>query len=157
MRPTEHRRRRSRSPVAAETQRRPSGGENEREVRHHRHHHHHHHKRHRSPDKEVQVEKAETQPRDRSATPENGDRTQPLDDKPKEIPTGPRGYRSRQRYRPESNYGRLGYDVEYHDDERDDEDRLREVERRRDEGREKEEPKVTFKGRGAMKFRERHY
>ena len=153
VRPSEHRRRRSRSPVAGETKRRHSRGENE-EGKHHRHHHHHHRKRHRSPDKETQVEKAETQPRDRSATPETGDRLQPVDNKPKEIPTGPRGYRSRQRYRPESNYGRLGYDV---DDERDDEDRLREVERRRDEGREKEEPKVTFKGRGAMKFRESHY
>jgi len=40
---------------------------------------------------------------------------------------------------------------------RDDEDRLRTQERRRDEERGKVEPPVIFKGRGAMKFRERNY
>ena len=156
---SEHRRRRSRSPVAGETHRKHTREEpTEREGRHHRHQHRHHHGHHKSHDKEADVEKDETRPRERSATPENGEGARRRDEKKGDIPIGPRGYRSRQRYRPESNYGRLGYDVSYDDGERDDEDRLREVERRRDEARSgKEEPKVTFKGRGAMKYRERYY
>ena len=156
---SEPRPRRSRSPVAGETHRRHSRGEHGGdEGRHHRRHHHHHHRgHHRGRDKEMDVDKEEFAHRDRSATPENGSGVQPRDEKPRDIPTGPRAYRSRQRYRPESNYGRLGYVVGYDDNERDDEDRLREVERRRDAERGKEEPKIIFKGRGVMKYRERYY
>jgi len=73
------------------------------------------------------------------------------------IPTAPRDYRPRRQYQPESNYGRLRYDVGYDDDMRDGayEDRIRQVERERERDRKEEEPKVVFKGRGAMKFRER--
>jgi hypothetical protein len=39
---------------------------------------------------------------------------------------------------------------------RDDEHRLREVERSREGERGKDEPVVTFKGRGVMKYRERY-
>jgi peptidyl-prolyl isomerase G (cyclophilin G) len=101
----------------------------------HRHHHHHRHD-------------------DRQAPREERDRT--MDN----VPTGPRGYRppprqAQQQYRPNDNYGRLGY-VDEDDDYRDDEERLQEAERSRDAERGPREPEVRYKGRGAMKYRERH-
>ena len=158
VRQSEHRQRRSRSPLRGESRRRLSSREHhEHESRRHRHHHHRHHRRHQSPEKEAELEKNETVHRDRSTTPKAGDRARTAEDMPREIPTGPRAYRSRPRYRHENNYGRLGYVLERDDDKRDDEDRLRAVERRREEARGREEPKVTFKGRGVMKFREHYY
>jgi hypothetical protein len=182
-------RHRERSPVS-----KSSVGDHERRQHHHQHHHHqgrHHHYRtgYRSPDKEKARGGDQDRRRDRSATPERKKPYEPDESnngQEKKVPTGPRGYRSAQHYRPErkyerreedrrderrderrdgsygrreSNFGRLGYVDSYDDyeDERDDEDRLREVERGREEDREKEEPTVIFKGRGVMKYREHHH
>ena len=155
-------RRRSRSPSHRHSEHR-----HRRNSRHHdddddRRHRHHHRRRHRSPVEQDVLERAEHHSRNRSHGPErkesssrheSGDGHNQSREK---IPTGPRGYQPRQRYRPESNYGRLGYDVGYDDDVRDDESRLREIERGRDKERGHEEPTVTFKGRGTMKYRERY-
>jgi hypothetical protein len=64
------------------------------------------------------------------------------------FPTGPESYRSRKRHRPESNYGRLVYDYEY---VQDGEYQLHTEKHRRDDEGRKDEPRVVFKGRGAMK------
>lgn len=123
-------------------------------------HHHHHRRRHRSPVEQDIVERAEHHSKihstERKESTSNDKSGNDHNQSPEKIPTGPRGYQPRQRYRPESNYGRLGYDFGYDDDVRDDEYRLREVERGRDGERGHEEPRVTFKGRGTMKYRERY-
>jgi peptidyl-prolyl isomerase G (cyclophilin G) len=124
-----------------------------------RRHHHHHGKRRRSPAKEDLLNSGE---RDQEIRPERHEQRGSPTRRPTDIavndsiPTRPRAYKSRQRYRPESNYGRLGYDVGYDDNVRDDECRLREVERHREGERSYDEPTVTFKGRGAMKYREQY-
>ena len=123
-----------------------------------RHHHRHHHRR----DAEDDSDNGNLEKKDYSKSPERRELSRDRrdnggdDGESTKIPTGPRGYKPRSRYKHESNYGRLGYDVNYEDDIRDDEDRLREVERRREGERGRVEPKVIFKGRGVMKFRERY-
>jgi peptidyl-prolyl isomerase G (cyclophilin G) len=153
-------RRRSRSPShrhAEHRHRRNSHHDNDDDDRRH-----HHRRRRKSPVKQDVVDKAEHHRRNRSHSPErkesssrheSGNGHNQSRDK---IPTGPRGYQPRQRYQAESNYGRLGYDVSYDEDVRDDEYRLREIERGREGERGREEPTVTFKGRGVMKYRERY-
>jgi cyclophilin family peptidyl-prolyl cis-trans isomerase len=149
----ETRRKRSRSSREDkyEQRRRSSSRDGERRHRHH-HHHHRHHRRSKYGDSELDKNDADrdtersechTKHDDRDADSSRRDST----------PTGPRAYQERRQYRPESNYGRLGYDTGY-DGWRDDEDRLREIERQREEERGREEPQIIFKGRGAMKYRE---
>jgi cyclophilin family peptidyl-prolyl cis-trans isomerase len=153
-RSTEHRRR-SRSPEVEDEH-------HDQRQRHHHHHHHHHHRHlhrrhHRNPASGDGERRAHHNSRAKSTSPVKH-RNSHNKDKQGEglVPTGPRGYNSRSRYVLESNFGRLSSGVEY-EDIRDDEDHLRAEERRREEARDKVEPAVIFKGRGAMKFRERNY
>ena len=126
-----------------------------------RSHHHHRHddrRHHRSPVQEIERERSMEGRSDRpSQTHRHQEPRQDhtRDDSDRNIPTGPRGYRPQSRYRPTDNYGRLGY-VDEDEDYRDDEGRLREAERSRDAERGHGEPEVRYKGRGAMKYRERH-
>lgn len=161
-RESDRHRKRSRSPALRRDEHRPrrsSDHHNGHERRHH-HHHHHHRNHHRSPRKEDVLD-AKHPSRNRSKSSErkglltHQESGNAVNDSMK-IPTAPRGYKARSHYRPESSYGRLGYDIGYDDDIRDDEYRLREVERRREGERANDEPAVTFKGRGAMKYRERY-
>jgi cyclophilin family peptidyl-prolyl cis-trans isomerase len=117
-----------------------------------RHRHRHHHHRHKS-DRHSRSHGEHSERREK----QDGSRTKERSRSPERstVPTAPRDYRPRGDYPRESNYGRLGYDVGYDDDVRDDEYHIRQVERQRERDRGHEEPKVVFKGRGVMKFRER--
>lgn len=154
-RDSDRHRRRSRS---------PSHRHSEHKHRRNSHRHHddndrrHHRRRRRSAVEQDIVERAEGHSKNQSHSPERKESSSRHESgnghnqSQKKIPTGPRGYQPRHRYRPESNYGRLGYE----DDVREDEYLLREMERGRDGERGPEAPTVIFKGRGAMKYRERH-
>lgn len=146
-------RKRSRSPMEDKEERRRRSSSRDGERRHR--HHHHHHRHHRRPENGNGLDKndgdrdTERSERRHSRHNDRGADSSRRDS----IPTGPRAYQERRQHRPESNYGRLGYDTGY-DDWREDEDRLRETERQREQERGREEPQVIFKGRGAMKYRE---
>ena len=166
---SERRKRGSESPERRhrEHKRRRSHDDDNRDGEHRqRGHHHHRHddrRHHRSPIREIERERSTEGRSDRpSQTPRHHesrqDRTRQdrtRDDSDRNIPTGPRGYRPQPRYRLTDNYGRLGY-VDEDEDYRDDEDRLREAESLRDAERGHGEPEVRYKGRGAMKYRERY-
>lgn len=154
-RDSENRIKRSRSPREDKDERRRRSSSRDGERRHR--HHHRHHRHHR----QSENDHGDLNQNDGKRDIERSGRHHPTRDdrntdssRRDSIPTGPRAYHERrQQHRPESNYGRLGYDTGY-DDWRDDEDRLREMERQRDEERGREEPQVIFKGRGTMKYRE---
>jgi peptidyl-prolyl isomerase G (cyclophilin G) len=131
------------------------------EQRHPRHHHHRDDRRYRhGPTREGEGEKDPVDANNHTSR--SPGRHESRKDSPPEdrmvdsIPTGPRSYRPRQRYRPNDDHGRLGY-VDEDEDYRDDEERLQEAEHLRDAERGYREPEVRYKGRGAMKYRERHY
>lgn len=153
-------RRQSRSPEYREERKRHHSRDYaDGDTRHH--HHHHRHRHHREDHADGSLEHKMSRSGDRSESPkrrEIGDRREDSNrenERDRPIPTGPRGYKPSSRHRHESSYGRLGFDP-YNDwDMRDDEYRLREAERQRDEEHGKVEPKIIFKGRGVMKFRER--
>jgi hypothetical protein len=150
-RSTEHRRRNRSAEVEDEHHRRRQ--------RHHHHHHHHRHRRrhYRSPASDDGERGTHHNSIDKSGSPDKHRNSHNKDEQVGGVvPTGPRGYYSSPRYRQESNFGRLSSALGY-EDIRDDEDRLRAEERRRKDAPDKVEPAVIFKGRGAMKFRERNY
>ena len=149
----ESRRRRSRSPRDDERERRRRSSSRDGERSHRHHHHHRHRRRSENGDDHKDDSKDDSRPRDSERRHSHYEDRDADGARRDSIPTGPRGYKPYRQSRPESNYGRLGYDTGY-DDWRDDEDRLRDIERQRDAVREREEPEVIFKGRGAMKFRE---
>jgi cyclophilin family peptidyl-prolyl cis-trans isomerase len=128
----------------------------------HRHHHHrhHHHRRHRKSaneddEKEQNGHSSAAKARERSPSPQRRKQHPPDTSQSRDIESNRgREYIPRRQERRESNYGRLGLVSGYDDEIRDDEHHLRDVERMREDDREKVEPAVKFKGRGAMKFLE---
>ena len=163
-RDSERRKRGSESPEHRhhEHRRRRSYDDNDRDERHgQRRHHHHRHddkRQYRSPIREIERKRSPEGRSDitfQTLRHDKSRQNRSRDDPDRNIPTGPRGYRPPQRHRPTDNYGRLGY-VDEDEGYRDDEDRLREAERSRDAERGHGEPEVRYKGRGAMKYRERH-